>query len=114
MFCSNCSAWLPQAGKFCSCCGKRIYSSLEDFRRAVRKTEKDFIKRQEEKVPRRQSLMARQLASACGHACAFKIGDPVVRVNDVCFPLPNAYEILSDIEQRAEKLFNRLIAANDF
>lgn len=42
MFCSKCGAAVN--GKFCSCCGQRVRSGLEEYRLAEKRIKREFIK----------------------------------------------------------------------
>ena len=116
MYCSNCGAAV--VGKFCSCCGKRVRSSLEEYRRVEKSTFKAYMQ-QFEKHYRdgiHWDLSAEHLISACWYACAQKYGrNDVIRLdNGECVPSPDAYEKLETVKRQATKLCERMLLANDY
>lgn len=105
MFCSKCGAAVN--GKFCSCCGQRIRSSLEEYHLAERRMKKEFENRCCKNGNARE-LHLMNLASACWLASSMKydrsrgllIGDYVPQ---------SVYDNLQVVRDHAEKLYQALI-----
>lgn len=111
MFCKNCGAVV--VGKFCSCCGKRVYSDLQEFRQVERRAKKEFLRN-----AAIDNLDRMHLADCCWTACEMKyMGkgricqcNPNTAFGGERYVLaPNAYELLQTVKQHAQALFDRLI-----
>lgn len=107
MYCNKCGAAV--VGKYCSCCGTRVRSQLEDFRLAERRAEKEFIRAHTyDDSGRLLGLDKQHLAIACWCAAQFKYG--VYRHAIVDGKVPNAaFGELETIRIHAEKLFDQLV-----
>ena len=105
MYCNYCGAVV--VGKYCSCCGKRLLSRMEHFRRTERKRCKDFA----DKAYRDSGKdVARQhLANACWVACTCKYGDYLDSKEESYLAI-DAYEKLALVESHAVALYERIKA----
>lgn len=106
MFCRKCGAAVN--GKFCSCCGQRVLSDLEEFRKIERRMRREFI-------------------VACGSASGFQYDLDLTHLADACWYASNArynkshgyyvgdhvpasvFDSLQDVWNHADKLFQALI-----
>ena len=105
MFCTKCGASV--VGKYCSCCGNRVRSSLEDLRLAEKRAKREFENAcGNSEYPRRQ-LELLHLANACwlasyqryNKSARYMIGDIIP---------PEAYDSLETVRIHAQKLFDQL------
>lgn len=114
MYCNNCGAVV--VGKFCSCCGKRVLNSLEEFRRVERQTYKEYQNQFKCYYKDKFDLMVDHLATACWYACDHKYGNNKVvgSFRNGFTVSPDAYTKLATVKEHATKLFERLWAADDF
>ena len=104
MYCSNCGTVV--VGKFCYCCGKKILTPLNEYRKHERKTLKAFLN---------SAGSDHSLANACWYACQRKYGkDIVVGIDGEFTVSPDAYKKLSIVEDHAKALFLRLMFLDDF
>jgi len=103
MYCKNCGAAV--VGKFCSCCGTRVRSDIEEYRRAERLAQKHFTRNA---FSASGDVALERLAEACWHAANlryahWKIGP------DGQIPF-DAFEKLETVKERASALFDKLRA----
>ena len=105
MYCSKCGAVV--AGKYCSCCGKRILSDVQQLNATARKMSKDFCE-----WAYRESgnmLSHKHLASACWVACEMKYAKGLALfMGDGYVVVPGAYERLETVRDHAIALYKRL------
>ena len=105
MFCNKCGAAVN--GKFCSCCGQRVRSSLEEYRLAENRMRREFEKSCSEKGNARE-LHLMHLASACWLASSMKYDRSVIlRIGD--YVPKSMYENLQTVRDHAEKLYQARI-----
>ena len=104
MYCNKCGAVV--VGKFCSCCGVRVRSQLEEYRLAERHTKKAFEEAccRSGPIPQLELL---HLASACWYAAYIRYSKArQLRIGD---SVPaETFEALKEIRAHAEFLFNQL------
>ena len=106
MYCKKCGAVVT--GKFCSNCGTRVRSLLEEYRAAERKARRDFKKDHAKTNYSNFEIDLCHLADACWSACAMRYlhdyeFDEFRRFN------PNAFDRLDVVREHADELFNKLI-----
>ena len=99
MFCSKCGAVV--AGKYCSCCGQRLRSELENYRLAEQRARRAFLN--ECKEGGRESWQG-HLADACWYTAYMKYR------KEPCngFSYDVALDSLEEIRFTARGLFNEL------
>lgn len=103
MFCKNCGAAI--VGRYCSCCGTRVRSELEEYRAAEKKAIREFVRQFYHPLDPNTPLSFMHLATACWYAC--EISEP----NKVTYEVnPDSYVRLNTVKQRATELCERLIA----
>lgn len=106
MYCSKCGAAV--VGKFCSCCGTRVRSQIEEYRLAEKRAVKAFEKAcTHDENARLLGLDRMHLASACWQAAHFRYRKDHLR-SDGSVPA-EAFEALDTIRVHAEWLFNQLL-----
>lgn len=106
MFCRKCGAAVN--GKFCSCCGQRVRSDLEEFRKIERKMKKEFFEACDSMsgVGYRDDL--HWLAEACWNASSARYGKSGGYIVGDHVPA-SVFDSLQDVRVHAEKLFQALI-----
>jgi hypothetical protein len=107
MYCKNCGAAV--VGKFCSYCGKKVLTDVQQLNATARKMSKDFCE-----WAYRESghmLSHKHLASACWCACEMKYGKGLALfIGDRYVVVPGAYEKLEIVRDHAIALYERLKA----
>jgi hypothetical protein len=111
MYCSKCGAAV--VGKFCCCCGKRVFDEFETFSKHYRKTKKDYENSFYQPGRGRKGLQDNHIATACWYACEIKYAPVLYRSHDGGL-VPGAYEILENVKNHAIALAERIISADDF
>ena len=105
VFCNKCGAAV--VGKFCSCCGTRVRSQLEEYKLVERAAEREFKKACTYEDGRCLGLDRLHLASACWLAAHCRYGYSALRIDR---PVPaEAYKSLEAVRVHAELLFERLL-----
>ena len=100
MFCKNCGAAV--VGRFCSCCGRRARSEIEDFRLTEQRKRREFLN--DCRKPSEPAWWG-HLAEACWYAAAMKYKkDPTLDG----VSLAEANENLEEIRFHAWGLFCEL------
>ena len=100
MFCKNCGASV--VGRFCSCCGRRVRSEIEDFRLAQQRKRREFLNDCRTSA---DSAWWGHLAEACWEASSMKYRkDPTFDGASYM----EAYENLEEIRFHAWGLFCEL------
>lgn len=100
MFCSKCGASV--VGKFCSCCGQRVRSEIEEFRLTEQRARRAFLSECSEL---NGPAWWRHLADACWLTASVKYRkDP--RFEGVSYA--QALDNLEEIKFAARGLFNEL------
>lgn len=117
MYCNNCGA--VAVGKFCSCCGAKLRTEIEMFRLTAKRTHKEYMKQFERfhlPCPNPVNVAIDQIATACWYACEIKYGNgmEIGNANIGYSVAPDAYMKLETVKDRATKLCERLLAAEDF
>ena len=103
MICKKCGS--VATGKYCSNCGKKLLTPLEEYRRAEREVERRFKKICAQMSS--DSFYGEQVASACWSASNRKYGKAnFVTIYDP-FPV-DAYEALEEVERHAAMMFAQL------
>ena len=101
MFCSKCGAVV--AGKYCSCCGQRVRSEIEEFRLTEQRMRRAFLNECREKNG--GAAWLQHLADACWLTASTKYRrDP--RFDGVSYAV--ALDSLEEIRFTARGLFNEL------
>ena len=108
MYCNHCGA--VAVGKYCSCCGRRLRSSVQEFDLEMGRLHKEFYKKAY--VESGKSLAHQHLASSCWIACELKYlrNRCVNGVNGELVLAPDAYERLAMVQAHATALYERLKA----
>lgn len=106
MFCKECGAVI--VGKYCSCCGTRVRSTLQEFRLAERRAKKAFLKEHAYKDGKYLGIVVERFASACWHAATFRYGKYQSMVGPDNVP-SEAFEELEIVTRHAERLFCALL-----
>lgn len=105
MFCKKCGAAVN--GKFCSCCGQRVRSALEEYHLAEKRMEREFINKCSETGKARE-LHLMHLASACWMASSMKYDrSRILHIED--YVPASVYDSLQTVRDHAEKLYLKLI-----
>lgn len=100
MICPKCGAIV--IGRFCSCCGEKMRTSLEAFRLAERGAKRAFEKQHKINASSR-------LAEACWFA-SYERYAKYIRMLNIYIDVPEmAYIELQNIVAHAEILFNSLV-----
>ena len=105
MNCRKCGAAVN--GKFCSCCGQRVRSALEEYRLAEKRMERDFTNKCSETGKARE-LHLMHLASAWWKASSMKYDRSRILSIDDYVP-KSVYDNLQTLRDHAEKLYKALI-----
>lgn len=121
MFCINCGAAV--SGHYCSCCGRKVRSSITEFRLAERRKRKAFFNEcrasfeMDEKMPdnEKQAIVVSRskLADACWMRAEALNPNPIFWIgpfgSKTCELKQNAYEILGKVEADAGAMFNQVL-----
>lgn len=107
MYCNKCGALV--VGKYCSCCGTKIRSQLEELRLAERRTRKEFVRAMSySSAGALLGLSELHLAEACWIASYQKYSLGKLCWADDQIP-QEAFDSITVVRDRAEQLFKRLI-----
>lgn len=108
MYCKHCGA--AAIGKYCSCCGRRLRNSVEEFNLAQDRLHKDFYKKAYMEAGK--SLEHQHLASACWIACELKYlrNRYANGKNGELVLAPDAWERLELVHTHAAALYERIKA----
>lgn len=107
MYCKHCGA--VAVGKYCSCCGRRLQSSVQEFDLEVGRLHREFYKKAYAESGK--SLAHQHLASSCWIACELKyLRNRCVGVNGELELAHDAYDRLVIVQTQAHKLYERIKA----
>lgn len=108
MYCNHCGA--VAIGKYCSCCGRKLRNSVQEFDLEKGRRYREFYKKAYAESGK--SLEHQHLASACWIACELKyLRNRCVNGKDGELVLaPDAWERLALVQLHAAALYDRIKA----
>lgn len=106
MFCKKCGAAVN--GKFCSCCGQRVRSDLEELRVIERRVKKEFIESCERVTGLGYRNDLSKLAEACWYASNARYNKSNSYQVDDHIPA-SVFDSLQTVKIHAAMLFQALI-----
>lgn len=108
-YCKKCGAVVT--GKYCSCCGKRATTDLEDFRNAQRRIWRAFDRRVQERDSRKYNLAVVIQAATLAHCLAEDRVLPKAHMTLDSFHLVSdaCWKALDSIPMCAETYYERIM-----
>jgi len=108
IYCKNCGAVV--VGKFCSCCGQRVRTTLEEFRFAEKRAEREFKNRHHKEDFGKYGLIPTHVASLSFFAASEKCV-PSWHWNDCDFDeiAEESFYGLETAVSMAEKLYKEIM-----